>query len=64
MAVERRAPVGEYSAKYTVSGQSLTLSRRIGLFARSVPAARYVELRSFFDQMLAADQAVVTVKGE
>ena len=64
LAVETRAPVGEFSAKYTLSGQSLTLSKRVGLFARSVPVARYGELRSFFDQIETADQAVISIKGE
>ena len=63
-AVEQRVAVGEYSSKYTIHDRSLSLSRRVGLFARSVPAARYGELASFFDKMTAADQAVVNIKAE
>jgi hypothetical protein len=63
-AVEARVPVGEYSAKYTLRGQSLTLSRRVDLFARSVPAAHYNELASFFEKVIAADKAVVTIKAD
>ena len=34
----------------------------VGLFARSVPAERFVELTSFFKQIAEADATVVTIK--
>jgi len=64
-AVEERVSVGEYSARFSaLRGQVMTFSRRLGLNARSVPAAHYQELAQFAGRMTAADAAVVSIKGD
>jgi len=61
---DAKLPVGEYSLELAHRGGVITLTRRVGFFARSVPVARYGELKAFVDQLATSDLAVVTTQGE
>jgi hypothetical protein len=62
--IEERMPFGEYVSAFSHSGGVITYRRRVGLFARRVPAERYGELMEFFAKINAADNTAILIRPE
>ncbi len=57
------APFGSYSSSYTLKGNTLLFTQELDITAATIPAERYGEVKSFFEQVAGAEQApVVLVK--
>ncbi len=57
--LQHRLPVGEYASSFRQDGKVVTYSRRIGLFARAVPAERWADVRALFALMEETDAQVL-----
>jgi len=62
--IKERLPIGEYVSEFELHGRVITYTRRVGLFARSVPVERYGDLAALFAKMEQADARILTIKGE
>jgi hypothetical protein len=56
-------PFGVYTCSYTASGADLVFTRKLEIKAGIYPVAQYAALKTFFEQVIGAEQApVVLVK--
>jgi len=56
-------PYGTYVSSYKVTGDELLFMRKLEIKAVTVPAAEYSAVKTFFEQVLASEQApLVLVK--
>lgn len=55
------APFGSYSASYKVEGDQLVFTRTMTLRAATIPTEQYAAVRTFFERILATEQAPVVL---
>lgn len=56
-AVKLDTPFGSYSTSYVFKDGQLLFTRKLVVRAATIPVADYSKLRSFFERILAAEQA-------